>query len=132
MAMSLLERRKEVEKQQAQNEKKRKADARRRVADRILKGFENPKLINLIEEKLVEDGRLWVTGFGCLCQGGACSDTKGFPMHLKDFEKEWKEKGVLVHYGIPGVHLRIIGAKITKSSVLHIDRKTLNMKYELY
>ena len=129
MTKSLLERRKEVERQEVLSEQKRKENAKKRVANRILKGFDNPKLIEIIEETLVKEGRTYVTGFGCLCQGGFCSDTKGFPMYSQDFESEWIDKGAMVSYSIPGVYLRIKDASIKKSSIPHIHHETLKITY---
>lgn len=123
--VSLLERRREVERQEQIAKEQVKINSKQRVANRILKGFNNEKLISLIEEKLVERGRVCVTGFGYLCQGSFCSDTKGFPEYLKDFEQEWRDKGVDIFYSIDGVFLTIKGAKISGYGTLKIHHETL-------
>lgn len=83
-------------------------EARRaRLANTVLKAFQNKEMIEDITQLLIKNGSVTVKGFGCLCQGGMCSWQKGFTDYLETLYKEWEIKGVSIRYGIPGVTLSV-------------------------
>ena len=81
--------------EKAQEAKKSRIES---LADDIRKRYEANKeqLVPLLEEKLIKEGRVYLTGFGCLCQSGLCSWQKGYEVFLTGITEEWAEKGVSI------------------------------------
>ena len=73
----------------------------------------NPKLVDrdgntyeITTKELIEYGAIQLTGVGCLCQGGGCSDQKGFTNYVTKAFDYWNKQGVVVQLGIDS-HLYI-------------------------
>lgn len=96
--MSLLETYKKNQQEQAQRAQEAKEQQLKELADDIRARYEKNKeqLVPLLEEELVKDGRVYLTGFGCLCQSGVCSWQEGYQKFLTDITEEWAKKGVSV------------------------------------
>lgn len=126
--MSLLEQNKKLEQEKNERIHKEQVNKRKELANKINKAMKNQELINLVEKRLVDRGSVYVSGFGCLCQGGFCDWQKGFEVFLKDLIQEWDDKGVRISFHIEGVYFLLKGARL-KTGTYSINYKTLESRY---
>lgn len=118
-----LEKDREAEIRREEAEEQRRYD----LAQKIISTIEKPEVRAKVEDMLVQDGGVWVTGLGCLCEDGFCSWQVGFRKYMKEYEDKWAEQGVALMYSIPGVKLYFKGQPIKRS--LELNPETLETKY---
>lgn len=89
---------KEQLKQEQQEQKRR--DSARNLGERINRAFLDPAFIEKVTPILVERGAVQFSDVGCLCQGGFCSNQKGFTAYCQEAIDFWKNEGVAIQFSI--------------------------------
>lgn len=90
---------KNLENQETEKELKRKAYAKQ-LGEKINAALLDPEFIDRATNALIEHGAIELTDVGCLCQGGGCSDQKGFTNYVIEAFNYWDEQDVVVQFGI--------------------------------
>lgn len=89
---------KEQLKQEQQEQKRR--DSARNLGERINRALLDPAFIEKVTPILVERGAVQFSDVGCLCQGGFCSNQKGFTAYCQEAIDFWKNEGVAIQFSI--------------------------------
>ena len=89
---------KEQLKKEQQEQKRR--DSARNLGERINNALLDPAFIEKVTPILVEHGAVQFSDVGCLCQGGFCSDQKGFTAHCQEAIDFWKNEGINIQFSI--------------------------------
>lgn len=89
---------KEQLKQEQQEQKRR--DSARNLGERINRALLDPTFIEKVTPILVERGAVQFSDVGCLCQGGFCSDRKGFTAYCQEAIDFWKNEGINIQFSI--------------------------------
>lgn len=90
---------KNLENQETEKELRRKAYAKQ-LGEKINAALLDPEFIERATKDLIEHGVIELTDVGCLCQGGGCSDQKGFTNYVTDAFEYWNEQDVVIQFGI--------------------------------
>lgn len=90
---------KNLENQETEKELRRKAYAKQ-LGEKINTALLNPEFIERATKDLIEHGAIELTDVGCLCQGGGCSDQKGFTNYVTEAFNYWAEQSVTIQFGI--------------------------------
>ena len=85
------------EKEQQEQERR---DYARNLGERINKALLDPAFIQKVTPILVERGAVQFSDVGCLCQGGFCSNQKGFTEYCQEAREFWKNEGVTIQFSI--------------------------------
>lgn len=99
---------KNLENQETEKELRRKAYAKQ-LGEKINAALLDPEFIERATKGLIEHGAIELTDVGCLCQGGGCSDQKGFTKYVTEAFDYWVEQDVVIQFGIDS-HLCVKGA----------------------
>ena len=86
-----------LEKEQREQEKRNYA---KNLGERINKALLDPAFIEKVTPLLVERGAVQFSDVGCLCQGGFCSNQKGFTEYCQEAREFWKNEGVDIQFSI--------------------------------
>ena len=89
---------KEQLKQEQQEQKRR--DSARNLGERINRALLDPAFIEKVTPILVERGAVQFSDVGCLCQGGFCSNQKGFTAYCQEAIDFWKNEGINIQFSI--------------------------------
>lgn len=90
---------KNLENQETEKELRRKSYAKQ-LGEKINAALLDPEFIERATKDLIEHGAIQLTGVGCLCQNGCCSDQKGFTNYVTEAFDYWNEQDVVVQFGI--------------------------------
>lgn len=90
---------KNLENQETEKELRRKAYAKQ-LGEKINAALLNPEFIDRATKALIEHGAIELTDVGCLCQGGGCSDQKGFTNYVIEAINYWHKENVIIKFGI--------------------------------
>lgn len=90
---------KNLENQETEKELKRKTYAKQ-LGEKINAALLDPEFIERATKDLIEHGAIELTDVGCLCQGGGCSDQKGFTNYVTEAFEYWNEQDVVIQFGI--------------------------------
>lgn len=90
---------KNLENQETEKELRRKAYAKQ-LGEKINAALLDPEFIDRATKALIEHGAIELTDVRCLCQGGGCSDQKGFTNYVTEAFNYWDEQDVVVQFGI--------------------------------
>lgn len=90
---------KNLENQETEKELRRKAYAKQ-LGEKINAALLDPEFIERATKALIEHGAIELTDVGCLCQGGGCSDQKGFTNYVTKAFDYWTEQDVTIKFGI--------------------------------
>lgn len=90
---------KNLENQETEKELRQKAYAKQ-LGEKINAALLDPGFIDRATKALIEHGAIELTDVGCLCQGGGCSDQKGFTNYVTEAFDYWGEQDVVVQFGI--------------------------------
>lgn len=90
---------KNLENQETEKELKRKIYAKQ-LGEKINAALLDPEFIERATKALIEHGAIELTDVGCLCQGGGCSDQKGFTNYVTNAFEYWNEQDVVIQFGI--------------------------------
>ena len=90
---------KNLENQETEKELRQKAYAKQ-LGEKINAALLDPEFIDRATKALIEHGAIELTDVGCLCQGGGCSDQKGFTNYVTEAFDYWGEQDVVVQFGI--------------------------------
>ena len=85
--------------EQAQQEQKRREYAKN-LGERVNKALLDPAFIQKVTPLLEERGAVQFSDVGCLCQGGFCSNQKGFTAYCQEAVEFWRSEGVKVSFSI--------------------------------
>lgn len=99
---------KNLENQETEKELRRKTYAKQ-LGEKINAALLDPEFIERATKALIEHGVIELTDVGCLCQGGGCSDQKGFTNYVTEAFDYWGKQDVVVQFGIDS-HLYVKGA----------------------
>lgn len=103
---------KNLENQETEKELRRKAYAKQ-LGEKINAALLDPEFIERATKALIEHGVIELTDVGCLCQGGGCSDQKGFTNYVTEAFDYWAEQDIVVQFGIDS-YLYVKGAPIDR------------------
>lgn len=90
---------KNLETQETEKGLRKKAYAKQ-LGEKINAALLDPGFIDRATKALIEHGAIELTDVGCLCQGGRCSDQKGFTNYVTEAFDYWGEQDVVVQFGI--------------------------------
>ena len=90
---------KNLENQETEKQLKQKSYAKQ-LGEKINAALLDPEFIDRATKALIEHGAIELTDVGCLCQGGGCSDQKGFTNYVTEAFNYWDEQDVVVQFGI--------------------------------
>lgn len=90
---------KNLENQETEKELRRKAYSKQ-LGEKINAALLDPEFIERATKALIEHGAIELTDVGCLCQGGGCSDQKGFTNYVTEAFDYWNEQDVVVQFRI--------------------------------
>ena len=90
---------KNLENQETEKELRQKAYAKQ-LGEKINAALLDPEFIERAAKNLIEHGAIELIDVGCLCQGGGCSDQKGFTNYVTEAFDYWGEQDVVVQFGI--------------------------------
>lgn len=90
----------EKERQEQEQQEQKRRDSARNLGERINKALLDPAFIEKVTPILVERGAVQFSDVGCLCQGGFCSNQKGFTAYCQEAIDFWKNEGVAIQFSI--------------------------------
>lgn len=90
---------KNLENQETEKQLKQKAYAKQ-LGEKINAALLDPEFIERATKALIEHGAIRLTDIGCKCQGGGCSDQKGFTNYVTEAFDYWAEQNVTIQFGI--------------------------------
>lgn len=90
---------KNLENQETEKELRRK-DYAKQLGEKINTALLDPEFIERATKALIEHGAIRLTDIGCKCQGGGCSDQKGFTNYVAEAFDYWTEQNVTIQFGI--------------------------------
>lgn len=91
-----------LEKEQFEKEQREQErhDYAKNLGERINKALLDPAFIEKVTPILEERGAVQFSDVGCLCQGGFCSNQKGFTEYCQEAREFWKNEGVNIKFSI--------------------------------
>ena len=90
---------KNLENQETEKQLKQKSYAKQ-LGEKINAALLDPEFIERATKNLIEHGAIELTDIGCLCQGGGCSDQKGFTNYVTEAFDYWHNENVIIKFGI--------------------------------
>ena len=90
---------KNLENQETEKQLKQKSYAKQ-LGEKINAALLDPEFIERAAKNLIEHGAIELIDVGCLCQGGGCSDQKGFKNYVTEDFDYWDKQDVVVQFGI--------------------------------
>ena len=90
---------KNLENQETEKGLRQKSYAKQ-LGEKINAALLDPEFIERATKNLIEHGAIELTDVGCLCQGGGCSDQKGFTNYVTEAINYWCKENVIIKFGI--------------------------------